>query len=66
MKNKNFAEQELTICVPELAKRLGINLNSAYALTKRPDFPAIRVSPRRIVIPIAGLEMWLNAQRGAV
>ena len=66
MKNKNSTTSEMAIDVAELAKRLGINLNSAYALTKRPDFPAVRVSPRRIVIPIAGLEKWLNEQCGAV
>lgn len=51
--------------VPELAKLLDVSLASAYQLCRQPDFPAIRVSPRRIVIPVDGLKAWMerNANR---
>ena len=46
--------------VMEVAKMLGINLPAAYELTRRADFPAIRVSPRRIVIPKQAFHRWLD------
>lgn len=46
--------------VPELAKVLDVSLANAYHLCRQPDFPAIRVSPRRIVIPVDGLNRWLE------
>ena len=54
---------KLTLTVDELGKKLGICRLGAYELVRRSDFPAIRVN-RRILIPIAGLERWLEAQAG--
>lgn len=48
-----------SLTVPEMAKTLRIGLNRAYELVKTPGFPAIRISARRIIIPIAALERWL-------
>lgn len=42
--------QKLTVTVNEMAKMLGISRPTAYELTKREGFPAIRVSERRIII----------------
>lgn len=57
----------LMLTVKDLANVLGIALPSAYELVKRVDFPAIRVSDRRIVIPKDALQKWVNHQteRGA-
>jgi len=46
--------------VPEVAAMLGINLPLAYDLVKTPNFPAIRVSPRRIIIPKHAFHRWLD------
>jgi excisionase family DNA binding protein len=48
--------------VPEVAALLGINLPKAYELARQEGFPAIRISPRRIVIPKAAFERWLDSQ----
>jgi len=45
--------------VPEVAALLGINVTKAYELARQKNFPAIRLG-RRIVIPKAGLERWLE------
>lgn len=50
--------------VPELAKMLDVSLACAYQLCRQPDFPAIRVSPRRIVIPVDGLKAWMERNAG--
>ncbi len=47
--------------VPEIAALLKINLVKAYELARRKDFPAIRIG-RRIVIPKAACERWLDKQ----
>ena len=50
--------------VNELADILGVSVANAYNLCRQPDFPAIRVSPRRIVIPVDGLKAWLANKSG--
>lgn len=52
------------ISVDELSELLNICRTSAYALCNREGFPAVRVSPRRIVIPVRELEIWLSENRG--
>jgi excisionase family DNA binding protein len=56
---------KLTYSVPELAELLNIGRNAAYDLANREDFPAIRISPRRIIVPADRLEAWLAQQSGA-
>ena len=53
---------KLAINVPELAKMLGVSRPVAYELTKREGFPAIRVSERRIIIPVDKLNEWLSRE----
>ena len=53
---------KLTISVEEMASMLGISRPVAYELTKREGFPAVRVSERRIIVPVEALKRWLNEQ----
>ncbi len=53
-------KQKLTYTVLEMAEVLGISRPTAYELVKRKGFPAIRISDRRIVIPVDALNKWLN------
>jgi excisionase family DNA binding protein len=46
--------------VPEIAALLDINLPKAYELARQPGFPAIQISNRRIVVPKAAFERWLE------
>ncbi len=57
-------KEKSCLAVDELRKLLGISKASAYALCRRDGFPAVRVSPRRIIIPIDALEEWLKANAG--
>ncbi len=54
--------EKLVYSVDEMADVLGICRPAAYALVNREDFPAVRVSPRRIVIPVSALSNWLEEQ----
>ncbi len=47
-----------TLNVKELAKYLGIGLNSAYQLVNSKGFPALKIG-KRIVVPIERLEQWI-------
>lgn len=58
--------EKLTLSVDELAQELGISKPLAYELAKREGFPSIRISERRILIPLDALRAWLNANAGAV
>lgn len=51
---------KLALSVSELATSLGISKPLAYELTRREGFPAVRVSERRIIIPVDRLKVWLN------
>jgi excisionase family DNA binding protein len=54
--------EKLTVSVDEMASMLGISRPVAYELTKREGFPAVRVSERRIIVPVEALKRWLNEQ----
>ena len=53
---------KLAYNVPELAEALNIGRRAAYELVNRSDFPAIRLSERKIIIPVDGLKQWLERQ----
>lgn len=61
---KTETANKAAINVQEMAAMLGISLPRAYDLTKRAGFPAVRVSERRIIIPVEALNRWLNDQAG--
>ena len=54
--------KKLVLNVEELADVLGVSKPTAYELTRRSGFPAVRVSERRIIIPVEGLCRWLEAE----
>jgi excisionase family DNA binding protein len=54
--------EKMAITVEEMAHELGISKPIAYELTRRKGFPAIRVSERRIIIPVDRFREWLNDQ----
>ena len=58
-------KEKMTITVEEMANELGISRPVAYELVKRAGFPAIRISERRIIIPVEALRNWLNKNAGA-
>jgi predicted DNA-binding transcriptional regulator AlpA len=55
---------KLTFSVREMAQRLGIGMNNAYALIHRQGFPAIWLTPKKCIIPADGLREWLNKEGG--
>ena len=57
-----MAAEKMTLSVEEMAEALGISRPVAYELVKREGFPAVRVSERRIIIPVEGLRRWLAAE----
>lgn len=59
MSNKS---EKLTLDAPELAKVLGICKPRAYELMKQKDFPSIKISERRFIVPRAALDKWLLEQ----
>jgi len=53
--------EKLAYSVHELAELLSIGRNAAYELIKTEGFPAIPIG-RRVIIPAAPLEAWLERQ----
>ncbi len=54
--------EKMTLSVEEMAQVLGISKPLAYGLLKQEGFPSIRISERRIVIPVTALQAWLSAK----
>ena len=48
-----------TYTVKEAAQRLGIAEQTVRRLVREGDIPSIRISPRRIIIPVTAFEAWL-------
>ena len=55
-------ENKLVLNVEEMAATLGISKPVAYELTRKNGFPAVRVSERRIIIPVDALRRWLESE----
>ena len=56
-------DNKLTLTVKETSILLGVSLPVAYQLTRRADFPTIRIG-RKVLISRAGLEQWIIKQSG--
>lgn len=52
--------EKATMSVQELSAYMGISLPKAYELTRRKDFPTIRIGTR-ILIPVEAFKTWLLA-----
>ena len=57
--------EKATLTVKEAAKVLGVGINAMYELVRAEGFPVIQISKRRLVIPKAQLERWVDAESGA-
>ena len=55
----------LCVTVDDLCDLLQVSRPTAYSLVHRDGFPVIRVG-RRLLIPRAGLERWLEEQTEAI
>ena len=59
---KKNQPDRLTLTAQEAAKELKCSEAQVYKLMERPDFPTVRVSERRKVIPTDMLHEWLRKQ----
>jgi excisionase family DNA binding protein len=55
-----FEELPLTLKVADVAKILGISLNSAYELFHNKDFPSRRIGKRRWVVSKSAFIKWMD------
>lgn len=58
----NMDAGRLALSVEEVADSLGISRPVAYELTRREGFPVVRVSERRLIVPVDALRRWLDEQ----
>ena len=59
MAKLKVSSERLTLTVPEVARRLGIGKNQAYAAVARGDIPVVKFG-RRMVVPAAALDRLLS------
>lgn len=57
-------KQKMFISVEEMAQQMDIALVNAYALCRKEGFPAVRITPRRIIIPVEALKQWMEKNAG--
>jgi len=63
MNMKENPSAKLTLSVAEAAKLMGIDKNKVYELAKTPDFPAVRLDGRVLILP-EELKEWLRRKAG--
>jgi len=56
-----MAKEKLTMTVEEAAGVLGISRATAFKLAREGRIPAIRISDRRLVVPVKALEAMLES-----
>ena len=56
---------KLAISVVEAARLLSISKSTAYSLIQQGQLPAIRITAKRLIVPVKALEAWLQAQSGS-
>lgn len=49
-----------TMSIKDASKELGVSIGTFRKLLYGGDMPYIRVSPRRIVIPVSAFEEWMR------
>ena len=54
--------EKLVYNAAEVAESLGICKPEVYQLFKRADFPSVKLSERRVVVPVDALKKWLDRQ----
>ena len=59
---KTFEELPVMLKIEDVALTLGVSRGTALNLTREPGFPAIRVGPKRIVIPRDKFMSWIDNQ----
>ena len=50
--------------VEHVAEYLGVSRATAYELAKQPDFPALRINAKRVVIPRDRFLQWVDGKAG--
>jgi excisionase family DNA binding protein len=58
--------ERLTMTVEEAAQAIGISRGTAYDLIHQKKLPAIRISERRLVVPIKAIEKMLEGLAGTI
>ena len=58
----NWDSLPLTLNASHIAKVLGVSKPVAYEIMHRSDFPAVRVSERRLIVGKDRLREWLDGQ----
>jgi excisionase family DNA binding protein len=53
-------DARLNYSVPDLARRLGIGIESMYGAIKRNEVPHLKIG-RRIILPKAAIQEWLKS-----
>jgi predicted DNA-binding transcriptional regulator AlpA len=61
----NWHDLPLTLNATHVAAVLGVSKPIAYEIMHRKDFPAIRVSERRLVVGRDKLQEWLDEKAGS-
>jgi predicted DNA-binding transcriptional regulator AlpA len=57
---KNWGELPLSLNTDHVSKILGLSKPLVYALFNRSDFPAIKITAKRWVVPKDQFKDWLN------
>ena len=61
---EDFEALPATLGADELAGYFGVSRSTAYALLRRPDFPAIKLGNTRLIVQKEKFKIWCDQQSG--
>ena len=61
----NWENLPLALNAKQISEILNISLPNVYEIFRRKDFPAIKISPKRIIVEKNQFKKWLDIQSSA-
>ena len=57
--------EKLAVSVAEAAKLISVSKSTVYAMIEQGRLPVIRITAKRLIVPLKALETWLEIERGS-
>lgn len=57
--------EKLAVSVSEAAKLISVSKSTCYQMCEQGRLPAIRITEKRLIIPVKALQEWLDKQSEA-
>ena len=57
--------EKLAVSVAEAARLISVSKSTVYAMIEQGRLPVVRITAKRLIVPLKALETWLEIERGS-